>query len=203
MMKGDMSATCKIGLSALLACLAGCATNSNMPQNGRPLRVSTTPSIQFGGATYMQLFVTRQDGDILREYYLPGEAPDRWTRFIELRVYSGTAEGMSPQAFVKDMDRRLKQRDPKAESTMSFRPGGGATLDFGTQSGDEAAAGLSEFDAFKFSTDAKSGVLIGFHYVERFPGNTSDRDDPDTARRLMQVEARVRPEIEALPAYQE
>ncbi len=191
------------GPPLLCVCLAACAAGPGIPQAGAPPRVSATQSIVFDGATFTQLFVTRQDGDILREYYLPGETPDKWTRFIELRVYSGTAEGTSTADFVKDMERRLKQRDSRAQSAMSLNPDGSASYDFATRSGDDALAGASEFDAFKFSTDPRTHALVAFHYAERFPGDTQDRDDKDAAQRLLQIEARIRPEIAAVPAYQE
>ena len=198
-----MSITLRIALSVPFICLAACAAGPGAPRDAAAPRVSKTHSIVFDGATFTELFVTRKDGDSLREYYLPGETPEKWTRFVELRVYSGTAQGMSAQEFVKDMDRRLKQRDPKAETDMILRPDGGAGYNFGTRTGDDALAGASEFNAFKFTTDAHSGALIAFHYVERFPGNTADRDDRDAALRMTQIEARIKPEIEAVPAYQE
>ena len=198
-----MPALFRIALPALMACLAACAANPGALQSTSPSRVSETRTILFDGATFTQLFVTRRDGDLLREYYLAGETPDKWTRFVELRVYSGTAQGMSPAAFVKDMDRRLKQRDPKAASDVRLRRDGGASYAFGTHTGDDALAGTSEFDAFRFSTDAHTGALIAFHYVERFPGNTDDRDDREAALRLMRIETRIKPEIEAVPGYQE
>lgn len=197
-----MSATHRIALPTLLACLAGCATGS-VPRDTVTPRVSETRTILFDGGTFTQLFVTRRDGDLLREYYQAGETPDKWTRFVELRIYSGTAQGMTPAAFVKDMDRRLKQRDPKARSDMRLDPDGSASYAFGTHTGDDALAGASEFSAFKFSTDAHSGALVAFHYVERFPGNTDDRNDRDALLRLTQIEARIKPEIEAVPGYQE
>ena len=198
-----MSATCRLSLAATYACLAACAAGPAARQDAGPPRVSETRTILFDGATFTQLFVTRRDGDLLREYYLAGETPDKWTRFVELRIYSGTAQGVTPVAFVKDMDRRLKQRDPKAQSDMSLDPDGGASYAFGTHTGNDALAGASEFDAFRFSTDAHSGALVAFHYVERFPGNTDDRSDRDALQRLAQIEARIKPEIEAVPGYQE
>lgn len=198
-----MSITLRIALSTPFLCLAACAAGPGTVQGTAVPRVSETHSIVFDGATFTELFVTRKDGDILREYYLSGETPEKWTRFVELRVYSGTAQGMSAHEFVKDMDRRLKQRDPKAASAMSLNPDGSAGYDFGTRTGDDALAGLSEYDVFKFSSDPKTGALIGFHYVERFPGDTTDRDDRDTALRLLQIEARLEPAVKAVPAYQE
>lgn len=198
-----MPTTLRIALLASLACLTACAAALAAQQNAGPPRVSETHTIVFDGATFTQLFVTRRDGDLLREYYLAGETPDKWTRFVELRIYSGTAQGLTPAALVKDMDRRLKQRDPKAASDMHLTPGGGASYAFGTHTGDDALAGASEFNAFRFSTDAHSGALIAFHYVERFPGNTDDRNDQDAVQRLLQIQARINPELAALPAYQE
>ena len=137
-----MPALLRIALRTLIACLAGCAAGG-APQGTAVPRVSETRTILFDGATFTQLFVTRRDGDLLREYYQPGEMPDKWTRFVELRIYSGTAQGMTPAALVKDMDRRLKQRDPKARSDMHLNPDGSASYSFGTHTGDDALAGAS------------------------------------------------------------
>ncbi len=198
-----MSVISRFGLTVSFACLAACTANPKVLQASAQPRVSVTQSIVFDGATFTQLFVTRKDGDILREYYLPGETPDKWTRFVELRVYSGTAQGTSAGDFVKDMERRLKQRDPRAQSAMTLNPDGSASYDFDTRSVDDALAGTSEFDAFRFSTDPHTGALVAFHYVERFPGDSDERDDQGAAQRLLQIETRIRPEIAAVPAYQE
>lgn len=201
--ESSMSVTSRLGLLVLYACLAACAANPSAPQGTAQPRVSDTHSIVFDGATFTELFVTRKDGDILREYYLAGETPEKWTRFVELRVYSGTGKGMSAEHFVKDMDRRLKLQDPQAETGMTLSPDGGVGYDFGIRTQADALAGESEFNAFEFSTDRSTGALIGFHYVEKFSGDTDDRDDRNTVQRYTKIEARIKPEIAALPAYQE
>lgn len=135
------------------------------PATLRP-SVGATTSISFEGTLFKLKFKGSTSGEAVRQYYLPAETSQAWTRVVELHVYPTAGKGLTAAAYATLVAKNVQAGNPYARYTLQPNKDGTVTLSFTTWDDASLKAHYREFDAYKF-IPVKSGDIIGFHYVER------------------------------------
>jgi len=128
--------------------------------------VGATTSISFEGSIFKMKYQGNANGEAVRQYYLPAETAQAWTRVVELHVYPTAGKRMTAAAYAALVAKNVQAGNPYARYSLQPNKDGTVTLSFTTWDDASLKAHYREFDAYKF-IPMKSGNIIGFHYVER------------------------------------
>jgi hypothetical protein len=182
--------------------LLGCASApvSTAPDLSRP-SVADTEAIEFAGKRLELRFRSKQKVVPVFEYYLPGEATDRWSELVAFRVYPVHPDGNEPMDHAARTAKLFKQQYPYMQFALySDRNTGAALLDFFYPTSTRKDGYFLEFNAFKFFRDAGTPNIMSFHYARNIPG---DREREHVLADIKAIRAEILPAIAKLPLYRQ
>ncbi|HEV2112375.1 MAG TPA: hypothetical protein VGT99_13535 [Gammaproteobacteria bacterium] len=163
--------------------------------------VAAVTSISFEGAVFKMKFQGNTNGEAVRQYYLPAETAQAWTRVVELHVYPTAGKGMTAAAYARLIAKNVQAGNPYARYTLQPNKDGTVTLSFTTWDDASLKAHYREFDAYKF-IPVKSGNIIGFHYVERIYTDMKATTEQNIASTTA-TKQKALLEMAKVPLYQE
>lgn len=176
-----------------------------VPKPAAPLRPSLAAarSIDFDGSHFTAKVHTQDKGQVLTGFYLPGETPEGWTRFVDLGVYPTATNELTPAGFATLVGQRVVATNPSAHySIYQNKTEDSVILDFITWTDADLKANILEVNLFKFYPDPKTGNLLAFHYAERVKMDAR-ASTVDNGKKITAVRQRVLNEIAAVPLYRE
>jgi hypothetical protein len=165
--------------------------------------IAATKTVAFDANIFMAKAHAANKGQVLAQYYLANEAPDSWTRLVELHVYPLAGKGIAPADYAQAMGKQAQQANPSVHYLVyPNKADGSVILDYLTWNDADLKASRLELNIFKFYTDAVTGNLISFHYAERVKLDPK-ASSVDNGKKVPAVRQRILPQIAATALYRE
>ena len=163
--------------------------------------VGATTTISFEGSIFKMAYQGTTNGEAVRQYYLPAETAQAWTRVVELHVYPTAGKGISTADYAALIAKGVQAGNPYARYTLTLNKDGTTILYFTTWDDASLKAHYKEFDAYKF-IPVKTGNIIGFHYVERIYTDMKATTEQNSSNTAAEKQKAVL-EMAKVPLYQE
>ncbi len=130
-----------------------------------PLGVTAEPSIKIGSVTLKLAYAPGDSPVGLREYILPGETLQNWTRMASVRVFKNE---MKPTEYLSRVGEQVKKSHPAAQAVLFKNDKtGDHVLDFLTFTADST---IAEWNLMRAKYEKKKGLIV-FQYAARFHTN--------------------------------
>jgi len=170
-------------------------------ESSRP-SIASTKTVAFDGSSFAAKSHVTGQGQVTG-YYLANEAPDTWTRRVELHDYPVAGKGVAPADLAQLVGKQAQQVNPSVHYLVyPNKADGSVILDYLTWNDTDLTAHRLELNIFKFYADPATGDLISFHYAERVQIDPK-ASSADNSKKVPAVRQRVLPEIAATPLYRE
>jgi len=129
------------------------------------------PAITIGKYTFNLAYAPKDSPVGLREYVLPGETVDNWTRMASVRVFKGLK---NPKELLDRIGEQVMDGHPAAKAMLvKNEKTGEEILDFLTFSADSR---IAEWNLMRAKYDDAAEGLVVYQYAARFPGTEKSKD---------------------------
>ncbi len=145
-------------------------------------------SVSFQETPFVLKFKNASDSEVVNEYFLAAESPDRWTKMVSVRHFPNIND---PETAVGDLVNVIKQENPDAPLEIwNNAETGEVGIDFIVWQGDE----IAEFNVFVYKASPTGAGLVAGQYAERAYG---DQIEPF----LLELKERRMPLVNETLAY--